>query len=416
MLLAALAGIQFTHVMDFVVMMPLGPQFMRSFSIGPSEFSLMISAYTFSAAIFGLLGAFFIDRLDRKRALLILYAGFTLGTVFCALAPNHHLFIAARIFAGAFGGLMTATVYAIIADVFPPQRRGAAMGTVMSSFGLASIVGVPFGLYLSNLFSWHATFYFVAGLSAVVWGVAAYCLPTVRGHLLAARSKPIEEMKRIFSDRNHLWAFSITIALMMAGFTIFPYLSTYLVTNAGMTEQQLPYVYLCGGSFTVFTSRLIGKLCDRQGARKVFTVMSLISMIPVVVVTNLTTVPLPVALACSTFFMIFASGRMVASMPMITASVLPRNRGSFMSMNTAIQQMAGGLGAYISGLFVVMVGEPGQTGATMQGYWKSGVISVFAILLCVWLARKLKPVDQTMPGAYTNPPETALAGATLTKA
>lgn len=186
LLIFTLAAIQFTHMMDFVIMMPLGPQLMRIFNISPGEFGLLVSAYTFSAAVAGFLSALFIDRFDRKHAMLGLYFGFTIGTLACALAPTYSLLLAARVVAGAFGGVLGALILAVIGDAIPEHRRGAATGKVMAAFSVASIAGVPVGLYLASVTSWHAPFYLLAGLSFLVLIASFWLLPTMRGHLTNA--------------------------------------------------------------------------------------------------------------------------------------------------------------------------------------------------------------------------------------
>jgi len=268
LLLLILAMVQLTNVLDFVVMMPLGPQFMRYFSISPQAFGMMVSSYTFSAAIFGFLGAFFIDRFDRRVALLVLYAGFTLGTFCCALAPTYELLTLARSLAGAFGGIIGAVVMAIVGDAFPEARRGAATGVIMSSFSIASIAGVPFGLYLAHLLSWQAPFFMLAALSAVTW-LGAFCLlPPLTRHLqCAVLASPIDEIRLVLSLPNTLRAFAFMSTLMLAGFSVIPFISPYMVGNVGLSESDLPYIYLFGGFATFFTSRYIGVLSDRYGKK-----------------------------------------------------------------------------------------------------------------------------------------------------
>src|SRR5262245_24111368 len=182
-LLLLLAAVQFTHIMDFMIMMPLGPQLMRELFIGPGHLSALVAAYTISSGVVGLLAAPFLDRFDRRLLLLVAYGGFTLGTLGCALSGSAMQLAVARVVSGAFGGVAVALVLAIVSDVVPAERRAAGIGIVMTAFSLAAAVGVPFGVQLAQRFRWETPFYVMAGAAAIVWCVAFAGLPSLRGHL-----------------------------------------------------------------------------------------------------------------------------------------------------------------------------------------------------------------------------------------
>jgi predicted MFS family arabinose efflux permease len=386
-LLLILAAIQFTAVVDFLIIMPLGPQYLRVFRIDPGQFGIIVSAYAISAGIAGLAAGLFLDQYDRKSALLFLYAGFTLGTLFCALAPNYALLVAARVIAGAFGGVAGALILAIIGDVIPEERRGAALGLVMSSFSVASICGVPIGLVLASHFDWHVPFFGLAALSALVWGTSWLVLPALCGHFQHAElERPAARIIKVLSHTDHQMAFVFMAVLTTTGFVIFPYLSTYMVANAGLTEKELPLVYLAGGLCTIFSMNWIGRWADYAGKYRVFTCMSFVAIVPIVALTNLPRVSLVTALTTSTVFMICMSGRMVPAMALMTASIETRYRGGFMSINSAVQQFASGLAAYGSGQIIRQVGS-GQ----ISRFSVVGVVSVICALAGVYLARFLKP-------------------------
>jgi predicted MFS family arabinose efflux permease len=389
-LLFILAAIQFTHIMDFVIMMPLGPQLMRVFQINPREFGFLVSAYTFSAAASGLLSAFFIDRFDRKSALMALYLGFTLGTLACALAPTFEFLMIARIIAGAFGGVLGALVLAIIGDSIPEQRRGAATGKVMAAFSVASIGGIPIGLYLASHASWHAPFYLLTGLSVLVLLMTWRVLPPMREHLLQHTPQhPAKVMLTIFSSANCLWAFALMVTLSLAGFTVVPFLSPYMVANVGFEEVELSYIYLFGGLATVVTSQLAGRLSDKYGKKRVFQIAAVLSILPILAVTHMPSVAHWQAFVVTTFFFIFFGARFVPAMSLITSSVEPRLRGSFMSFNSSVQQLASGMAAFLAGL--VITNDPGSQ--KLLHFGTVGIIATVFTLLAMWVVTKLKQVS-----------------------
>ena len=258
-LLITLAGIQFTHILDFMIMMPLGPQFTQIFAITDAQFGLLVSAYTLAAGASGLLAATYLDKFDRKKLLLTLYILFGLATLACGLAPTYYSLMVARVLAGVFGGVLSALSQTIIADVIPFERRGRAMGIVMTSFSLSTVAGVPLGLFLAAHFSWHAPFFGIAALVGLLATGAFVTLPPLVEHLkMKNRPSAWSGIKQVLADANHMKAFAFSGLLMFAGFTVIPFITIYLQTNVGWRTDQVPYVYLCGGVVTLFTARLVG--------------------------------------------------------------------------------------------------------------------------------------------------------------
>jgi predicted MFS family arabinose efflux permease len=371
-----------------MVLMPLGPQFMRLWRIDAGQFGVLVSAYTFTAAITALLCAFYIDRFDRKRALLFLYAGFAISTLLCALAPSYEWLLAARAAAGAFGGVVGAAVYSIIGDTVPDSRRGSAMGLLMIAFPVSAVFGVPFGLFLATLWDWRAPFFFVFGVALIVLATAARVIPPLHAHVEHARSQnPLAMAKAVFSDPNHRRAFVFIALLIFGGFSVIPFIAPYMVANVRLKETDLPWLYFCGGLATVFTSRLIGKLTDRRGKREMFTLIASISIAPLLITTNLPPVPAWLAIGASAIFMVFVSGRFVPAMAIVTAAAQPKVRGGFMTFNTAVQHLALSLASLSSGYLI------GHTSTgELTRYWLVGLISVACALTCIWLAGRVKPV------------------------
>ncbi|MBN8705101.1 MAG: MFS transporter [Bacteroidetes bacterium] len=387
LLIFILSAVQFTHIMDFVIIMPLGPQLMRVFSIDTQQFGLLVSSYTFSAGIFGFIGAFYLDKLDRKTALLWLYGGFTVGTLLCAVSPSYEFLLSARILTGAFGGVLGATVFSIIGDVIPYERRGTATGMIMSAFSVASVIGVPTGLFMASHFGWHSTFYLLAATSALVLWFGIIYLPSMKNHLgqEAIHKNVFKALIPVITNPNHIRAFALMSAMMFAGFSIIPFISPYMVFNAGMSESQLPYIYLAGGMFTFFTSPWVGRLSDRFGKQRVFFIAAVASLIPVMLVTILPPLPLFAILGVIIVFFITVNGRIVPAMAMITGAVEPRFRGSFMAINSSVQQLSSGFASLAAGLVIGTT----ATGA-LTNYWIVGLFAVATTVIAIVISKKLK--------------------------
>lgn len=401
-LLWTLAAINFTHILDFMIIMPLGPQLMRLFDISPREFGLLVSSYTFSAGISSFMGAFFLDKYDRRTMLLWVFVGFLLGTLACAVAPNYAILLSSRIVAGLFGGLTSALVLAVVGDAIPDKRRGRAMGLVMAAFSVASVFGVPFGLFIASLSSWHAPFVFLAFLSLVILWMIARFVPSMKGHISSAQVKPtpMQVVRRVTGNANQMRAISLTIMMMLGQFAIIPFLSPFMVANVGFSELQLTYIYIAGGAFTVFTSPWVGRLTDRYGKSRVFTVFMSLNVIPIAVITHLGNTPVYYVLLVSTLFFVTSNGRMVPAAALITGTAKPENRGSFLSFNSAVQQLSSGVASFIGGMILA----EGVDGTLLHFNW-IGYGAIAISLLCIPLMRRIKVVDA---GNEMSAPETNL--------
>jgi predicted MFS family arabinose efflux permease len=387
LLLLMLAAIQFTVAVDFVIMMPLGPQLMRIFAINTPSFNLAVSAYAGAAGLSGLAAAFFLDRFDRKTALLWIYAGFAIGTLLCALAPTYEALVFARALAGCFGGIVGGISLAIVGDLVPDARRGSAVGTVMSAFSVAQVAGIPLGLYLADKLGWHVPFLWLAAASGIVWIFAIVRLPRVRAHLKVSRSEtPMRRFLGVLANANHLRALALMAVITLGGFMIIPDLANYLVANVQLNSGELRWVYLIGGGATLFTMNGVGRLADRFGRMRVFTIMMISSVVVALVATHLPVVPAVVAVAVSTLFMISMTGRFVPAMAMITSSVEPEHRGGFMSVNSSVAQFGGALAATMAG-WVIHDGPDHR----LIGFGLTGWIYLAWAIAGLWLASRLRP-------------------------
>ena len=401
--ITTLAAVQFTSIVDFMLVMPLGPQLMRRMAIDPERFGMIVSSYTLSAGLAGLVASSLVDRFDRKRAFLFLYAGFLVGTLACGLSTSYTALVAARVATGAFGGVLGGMAFAIIGDVFPEERRGRATGSLMSAFALASVVGVPFGLYLGTKFGWQWPFLLLAALGVPTFFLGMRGLPTLRGHLARqGKVDPLGELFRTMSHPNHIRAFLLVTSLMLGSFSVIPYISPYLVANVGVMELDLPWVYVAGGVLTLVAAPIIGRLADRHGKLAVYRVVAPVSMVMLLAITNLPRVGLAVAVGAVGLLMVSNAGRMIAAMAMVTASVEPSRRGGFMSANSAVQHLASGVAASVGGW--ILVERPDRS---LAHFGRVGLFAAGFTLLSMWLAGRLRIADD--PGRAS--PELAMVAA-----
>lgn len=389
LLLLTLAGIQFTHIVDFMVMMPLGPQLVTLFGITDAQFGLLVSAYTFAAGVSGLLASLYVDRFGRKKLLLSLYVLFAIATLACALAPSYSSLMAARIATGVFGGVLSALSQTIIADVIPFERRGRAMGIVMASFSLASVAGVPLGLFLAAHWNWHAPFYAIAAVCLVLAIAAGLTMPRLEGHLQQQGDTPrlsaLASIGAVLLDKNHQKAYAFTALLMFAGFTVIPYITIYLTANGGFTTQQLPYVYLCGGAATLVTARWIGGWTDSLGKARMYKNMAYFLALPLLLVTVSGGFGLIGILATTTLLFIGMNGRMVPGMAIVASAAEPKFRGTFMALNASVQSASMGAAAFVGGLLIQRDAQ-----GLVQNYWINALLGIAAIALSLLLVDRLR--------------------------
>ncbi len=389
LLLLTLASINFVHIMDFVVMAPLNPILRQALNINTKEFSLLLGSYNVAAAISGIVGSFIIDRYDRRTALIFLVIGFTVSNLACAVSQDFNLLMISRIMAGAFGGVLGSLVLSIVGDSVPQERRGKATGIVMAAFSAASVLGIPTGLFLASKFDWHAPFFLLTGLSLLVLLLVFFKMPSITKHMENKSGETqVQKILSIFANKNLLWSFLMTIFLMLAGFTIVPFLSDYNVNNLGIPLDHLLYIYIFGGLASAVSSPLTGKLADKYGKHKVFVVAATLSMIPIYAVTHISAMPEYQVYILSTIFFIFFGARFVPAISMVTSSVEVRQRGSFMSINSSVQQFSSALALLISGSILVNAPD-----GSLVNFGTCGVIACIATVICIGISYKVKQVS-----------------------
>ena len=362
-LLFLLAALNFTHILDFMIMMPLGNYLMPYFKISPRQFSFLVAAYTISASVSGFCAAFFADGFDSKKILLCAYFGFLCATIACGFAPTYIFLLVARLIAGLFGGLIGAQVISIVADVFVYERRGRAMGAVMSAFAIASTIGIPFALYLSYLISWHVPFIFIGSLGFFLIPFLVKFIPSMAGHLRHDDTPKINTIgfKAVFSNSRNVQALIFTGLIMFGHFIIVPFINPYLEFNLGYSKKMTPLIYLVGGIASFFAANWLGRLSDVKGKLKIFRFCVLLSLPMVLVITNLITIPYWIVLVLFGSWFTVATGRGVTSQAMVSNVTDPAIRGSFQNFNSSMQQAGTALASLLAG-FIVTKQADGRIG------------------------------------------------------
>jgi predicted MFS family arabinose efflux permease len=357
---AVLAFLQFTIVLDFMLLAPLGALVIPALKITPSQFGWVVSVYAFSAGLSGFLAAGFADRFDRKKLLLFFYSGFLAGTLLCGLASSYPLLLLARVITGLFAGVVGSVCFAIVTDLFPLQMRGRVMGVIQTAFAASNVLGIPVALLLSTRWGWNASFYLVFAVSALVGGLIWAYLRPVDEHLVHDPDhSPVRHLIRTVSNRLYLQGFATTGLLSVGGFMLMPFMSVFMVHNLGLPIEKLPLVYMITGAFSILTGPLIGRASDAYGKFKVFGFGCAVTIVMVVIYTHLHANPLWVLVMVIVLLQIGIFSRMISSSALVSALPTPADRGSYMSISSSLQQMSGGIAALVAGLIVVQT--PGGT-------------------------------------------------------
>jgi predicted MFS family arabinose efflux permease len=387
LLIALLAFVQFTIILDFVIMSPLGAIMMPTLNITPTQFGVAVSAYAFSAGISGILAAGFADRFDRKRLLVFFYAGFILGTALCALAPNYHLLLLGRIVTGLFGGVIGSVVLAIITDLFALELRGRVMGFVQTAFAASQVLGIPAGLFLSNHWNWHVTFGALVGLSA--FGIAAIVLlmKPVDGHLRLKQDKTaFRHLIATVGQPRYTLAFGVTTLLATGGYMMMPFGSAFTVHNIGIDIVHLPTIYLISGLFSIFTGPLVGRASDAFGKFPTFVFGSAVSIVMVLIYTHLGQVSLTTVIVVNVLMFVGIFSRMIPSQALISAIPDPSQRGSFSAISASLQQLSGGLGSVLAAAIIAQNADGSLRHFDWLGYIVVG--TSIASLIAMYFVQK----------------------------
>ena len=389
LLLLILAFVQFTGIVDFMVLMPLKPKLTELWGINPQQFGIAVFAYGFGAFVSSLVCVNKVDKFDRKKVLVVIYAGFTIGTFFCGFANSYYMLVCARFITGLFGGVSGSIIQSIVGDAIPAQKRGQAMGILMMGFALASVVGVPGGLYLAAHNYWYTPFLILGGLCALVFVGILFVVPSFTEHLKTYRNQSfVGVMRSVLQDKNRRWALMLTLLIMLSHFFIIPFLSDYFTSNLGFDySSTVPLMYIVGGAITAFSSPMIGKLSDRIGRYKVLFVLTVLSVIPLIGIPNLQTQNKFVLLCFTASFFVFSGSRMVISMAHTTSTAEPSIRGAFLIINSSVQQLGTSIASLIGGFVVIQSSDH-----KLHNYPYLGYCAVCFSILALLVFNKVKPL------------------------
>ena len=390
-IIAILAILQFTLVLDFMVLSPLGAQLLVELNITTAQFGWVVSAYAFSAGASGLLAAGFADKFDRKKLLLFFYTGFIIGTFLCGIAPDYNFLLMARIVTGVFGGVIGAVSFAIITDLFKLEVRGRVMGFVQMAFAASQVLGLPIGLYLANKWGWHSPFIMIVGLSSIVGIAIIVYMKPINEHLkIQSDRNALQHLGKTISNLTYLKAFGATILLATGGFMLMPFGSAFSINNLGITMEQLPLLYMITGIFSMGIGPLAGKLSDKIGKYKMFVIGSIVSMVMVLIYCNLDVTPLWIVIVINVIMFAGIMARIIPSSALMTAIPDPQDRGAFMGINSSIQQISGGVAAAVAGMIVVQTSSGKLEHYDMLGYVVVGamVITIGMVYLLNELVKK----------------------------
>lgn len=397
--LVVLALLQFTVILDFMIISPIGYILTESLHITARQFGLAVSSYIFSAAISGIVSAGFIDRYDRKKVLLFFFTGFITGTLFCALSNSFVTLLTARIITGVFGGVVSSVTMAIVSDLFAPNQRGRAMSTVQMAFAASQILGIPLGLFIANNSGWHYTFFLIVVFSILILYMIVFKIKPVNGHLkinpgtAGHAKKPLLHLWHTLKNKQHQAGFSATVILGMS-MMLQPFISIFLVSNIHLTNAHVPVIFMVTGASAFFVMPLVGKLSDKFDKFKIFLFGSLATIVIIPVYTHLPVVPLWIVLIMNVTMFAAIMSRMGPFQALNSMIPQPADRGAYMSVSSSLQQMAGGLGIVIAGsiAFQPAPGSPLQN-FELLGYVATG-LSVVAVYLVYRVNKVIKNTSQ----------------------
>jgi predicted MFS family arabinose efflux permease len=389
-----LGFLQFTVILDFMIISPLGAIVMPSLQISPRQFGFAVSSYAFSAGVSGFLAAGFADRFDRKRLLLFFYFGFMLGTLLCALATTYPLLLLARIVTGLFGGVIGSVVLAITTDLFPLEMRGRVMGVISTAFAASQVLGLPAGLYLTSHWDWHAPFFAIFAIGVPAGIIIMLIMRPIVAHLaLKQERSPLKHLINTISEPRYRLAFLLVMLMPTGGYMLMPFGTAFIVNNVGLTFAALPVIYLVTGLSTIFVGPLVGKASDSFGKFPMFCVGSLVTLIMVPIWTHIGHVPLAWVIVINVVLFAGIFSRMIPAQALISAIPEPTKRGAFNAVSASLQQFAGGASAAVAGWLIVQRPD----GSLGHFDWLGYVVMAISLVTVALMYRVHKQVPEALP-------------------
>jgi len=375
----------FCAIVDFLLMLPLGTAFMKLYNITPQQYSMLIAAFSLAGFLSSFTASLYVDKLDRKVVFITAFGMFAVGTTLCSFATTFELMLFSRFFTGLFGGLLGGVSTAIISDIVPYERRGKAMGILNLGFGVASIVGIPFSIFIYKHSDIFWPFRLVGILSFVTLIPAYFILPSLTGHI-NKDTKTFAEITEILKNRNLQKALLFAFLLVLGHFMFISFINPYLIDNLGFKEEDTMWMYIVGGISVSLTSPRMGKFIDTLGKLKSFRILILLSFIPILVISHLQSASIMLALFICAFMFIFNSGRMIAAMTLITGAPTEEQRGKFLVIRSSFIELSEGAAALIGGMILT------QDAVThrLSNYNVVGYVAVGIGIICIYLAQKIE--------------------------
>jgi len=399
-IIGLLAILQFTVVLDFIVLSPLGAQLIHVLHLTTSQFGMAVSVYAFSAGISGIFAAGFADKFDRKKLLVFFYTGFITGTFLCGIAPDYPFLLVARIITGLFGGVLASISFAIITDLFKLQVRGRVMGYVQMAFASSQVMGVPVSLYFANKTGWHAPFLLITGVSIIELLVILVFMKPINAHIkLQKKQNAFRHLLNTAVHPDYLWAFIVNTLLIMGGYMLMPFGSAFAVNNLGVAMTSLPLLYFITGIFAMAAGPVIGRISDKKGKFSVFRFGTLLAMVMILIYCNLGHTPLWIVIVFNVVLMIGFLSRIISSSALLTAVPNASERGAFMGVNSSIQQISGGIASVIAGFIVVQTAN-----GSLKHYDTLGYIVSASMIATIIIMRSVDRyvVKKTKEGTNVN--------------
>jgi len=380
----------FCAVVDFMLMMPFGADFMNIYNIQPSQFSLLVSAYSIAAGSSAFLATIYIDRYDRKKILMTAFFLFSLGSIFCSFAANFYMMFVARFITGAFGGILGCVTIAIISDLVPFSRRGKAMGVLNMAFGMASIVGIPLGLLISKYSDVFFPFRVIGVLGLIVFFFANRIIPSLEKYIRQESKIKFNDIKDLVLDKNILNALVLVFFLIVGHFMFISFVNPYLTENLKFTKNDTTLMYVVGGLCVALSSSYVGMQIDKIGKYKSFVILIILSFIPILAIAHLQRGSLVLSLVLCAMLFVFSSGRMMAAMTLLTGAPTEQQRSKFLAIRSAIIEFSEGIAVSIGGLIL----SKNQVDGTIENYSILSYITVVVGILCIFLAKRVKIREQ----------------------